>query len=196
MAYHRAVPQEIQPRNRAAWRRWLERNHASSPAVWLIVRKKGSRAEGVTHEEALEEALCFGWIDSKMNPIDADRYRVWLAPRKPRSIWSAANKRRVAELTRAGRMAEAGRAAVRVAKRNGLWNALEAVDSLLVPADLARALRAEPGAKRHFEAFPPSSRKIILEWIGTAKRPETRAKRIGETVRLAALNVRAPQGRQ
>ncbi len=193
MARSSEPPKEIHAREPASWRRWLERNHASSPAVWLVIRKKGSRAQGVTYEEAVEEALCFGWIDGKLNRLDAERYKLWFAPRKPRSVWSATNRRRVAELIRSARMTEAGLAAIEAAERDGSWNALDETDSLVVPPDLAKALRANPAAKRHFEAFPPSSRKVILYWIQSAKRPETRGKRIEETVRLAADNIRPGQ---
>lgn len=155
----------------------------------LVIRKMGSRMPGVSYEEAVEEALCFGWIDGKLNRLDAEHYKLWFAPRKPRSVWSAINKRRIEELIRTGRMTEA----IDVAKRSGSWNALDETDSLVVPPDLAKALKARPAAKRHFEAFPASSRKLILYWIRSAKRPETRAKRVAETVRLAADNMRVGQ---
>lgn len=186
-------PELVEAKDRAAWRRWLQRNHSSLSRVWLVIRKKGSRAQGVSYEEAVEEALCFGWIDGKLNRLDAEHYKLWFAPRKPRSVWSAINKRRVAELIRSGRMTEAGLVVIDVAKKDGSWTALEAVDSLVVPPDLAKALKAYPAAKRHLEAFPQSSRKVILYWIQSAKRPETRAKRIEETVRLAADNIRPGQ---
>jgi len=191
-----AEPKLVEVKDRAAWRRWLQKHHASSPSVWLAVRKKGAAKPGVSYEEAVEEALCFGWIDGTLNRLDGDYYKLWFAPRKRKSVWAANNKRRVEELIRTGRMTEAGLAVIEAAKRDGSWDSLEPVDSLAVPDDLAKALKANPAAKRNFEAFPPSSRKLVLFWIQSAKRPQTRAKRIAEAVRRAAENVRANHWRQ
>jgi uncharacterized protein YdeI (YjbR/CyaY-like superfamily) len=188
-----ADAERVDVRDRAAWRRWLQRHHDRPAGVWLVVAKKG-RA-GVSYGDAVEEALCFGWIDSTANPLDEGRYLLWMAPRKPKSVWSATNKRRVAALTRGGRMTDAGRAAIRTAKRNGSWDALTETDALVEPDDLAAALDADPRARRHWDAFPPSSRKMILHWVGSAKREETRRRRIEETARLAAENVRAAHPR-
>jgi uncharacterized protein YdeI (YjbR/CyaY-like superfamily) len=186
---------EVLAKDRAAWRRWLERHHATSGAVWLVLGKKGGGVRTVAYEEAVEEALCFGWIDSKPNPIDETRFKVWMAPRKPRSGWSRVNKRRIERLLAEGRVAPAGLAAVEAAKADGSWSRLDASDALTVPRDLAAALSAHPNARGHFDAFPPSTRRGILEWIDGAKRAETRAKRIAETARLAEENVRANQWR-
>jgi uncharacterized protein YdeI (YjbR/CyaY-like superfamily) len=183
----------VAPRNRAALRRWLAKHHARSTGVWLLVKKKGSAAPGVAYEDAVQEALCFGWIDSTAGRHDDDHYKMWFAPRKPRSIWSQSNKRRVEELTRRGLIEPPGQAAIDVARSNGSWDALTASDALEVPDDLAEALAANPPAREHFDAFPPSSRKQILWWIGSAKRPETRATRIARTATLAARNVRVNQ---
>jgi len=188
-------PELISARDRAAWRRWLERNHERTTGVWLELHKKGSRSASVTYEEAVLEALCFGWIDSKPNKLDEERYKLWMAPRKPRSVWSAINKRRVEELTAAGSMAPSGLTAVETAKANGSWKALEASDGLLVSEDLSAALAAVPDARSNFDGFPPGVRKQILEWINSAKRPGTRAKRVEETARLAGENIRANQWR-
>ena len=188
-------PELISARDRAAWRRWLERNHERTTGVWLELHKKGSRSASVTYEEAVLEALCFGWIDSKPNKLDEERYKLWMAPRKPRSVWSAINKRRVEELTAAGSMAPSGLTAVETAKANGSWKALEASDALLVSEDLSAALAAVPDARSNFDGFPPGVRKQILEWINSAKRPGTRAKRVEETARLAGENIRANQWR-
>jgi uncharacterized protein YdeI (YjbR/CyaY-like superfamily) len=190
-----ATAERVEAKDRATWRRWLRRNHTRPSGVWVVITRKG-RGAGLSLGEAVEEALCFGWIDSKPNKLDDDRFLLWIAPRKPKSVWSAINKRRIDELIASGRMTDAGLAAVEVAKRNGSWAALEEIDALILPEDLAAALDATPKAKAHFEAFPPSSKRIILEWIRTAKREETRAKRIAETVRLAADNVRANHWRQ
>jgi len=186
---------EVLARDRAAWRRWLERNHATSDAVWLILAKKGSSLRTVSYAEAVEEALCFGWIDSKANTVSADRYKLWMAPRKPGSGWSAVNKRRLERLLAEDLVAPAGLAAIEAAKADGSWARLDASHSLEVPRDLAAALAAYPSARGHFDAFPPSARRGILEWIDAAKRPETRARRVAETARLAEENVRPNQWR-
>jgi len=189
-----ADPQErptLQPKTRAGWRRWLSANHASSAGITLVVAKKGSGIAGISYEEAVEEAVCFGWIDSRTNSLDETRFRLQMTPRKPGSVWSIPNKRRVEKLIEEGRMAPAGQAKIEAAKRDGSWTRLEAIDRLEIPPDLRRALSANPKARRNFEAFNDSSKKVILYWITNAKRAETRKKRIEETVRLAAENIKA-----
>ena len=189
----RNATEEVFAKDRAAWRRWLEDHHATSPAVWLVLAKKRSVVQTVTYDEAVEEALCFGWIDSKANPVDGERYKLWVAPRKARSGWSAVNKRRIDRLVAEGRMASAGLAAIDAAKADGSWSKLDASHALNIPKDLAAALKAYPHGRRNFDAFPASARRGILQWIDGAKRPQTRAKRIEETARLANDNLRAHQ---
>ena len=181
----------VHPKTRREWRAWLARNHAASSGVWLVTYKRETGKPRVEYDEAVEEALCFGWIDSRTNKLDEKRSLLWMSPRKARSGWSRTNKERVERLERQGLMTEAGRAAVATAKENGAWAALDAVEALELPEDLARALAANPKANANYEAFPPSAKKVILTWIASAKRPETRAKRVEETVRLAAENIRA-----
>jgi uncharacterized protein YdeI (YjbR/CyaY-like superfamily) len=178
--------EELQPENRAAWRAWLAEHHGSSPGVWLIWHKKGTRRQGITLDEAVEEALCFGWIDSRLRPLTDGRSALRFTPRKPNSIWSRRNKQRVAALAAAGLMTDAGRRVVAAAKQDGSWDALDAVEDLRVPDDLALALAGNPAAEANFQAFTPSARKVALWWITSAKRPQTRARRVAETVRLAA----------
>jgi uncharacterized protein YdeI (YjbR/CyaY-like superfamily) len=173
----------------------LERHHTRSEGVWLISYKKASGKPRFEYEEAVEEALCFGWIDSKPNKLDNERSMLWFAPRKPGSGWSRPNKRRVEKLIRAGRMAPAGLARVESAKQDGSWSALDAIEALEIPPDLARAFATRRAARRYFDAFPRSVKRGILEWIANAKRPETRARRVEETVGLAAKNIRANQWR-
>ncbi|HEX9712147.1 MAG TPA: YdeI/OmpD-associated family protein [Actinomycetota bacterium] len=180
----------IDTKDRAAWRRWLERNHRKASAVWLIRPKKGSARTSVSYDESVEEALCFGWIDAKTRSVDDEHYLHLFTPRRPRSEWSASNKKRVAALTRAGLITPAGLAAIETAKRNGSWNALDGVEALTMPEDLAASLAGNARAKRHFDAFSPSTRKGFLAWIAKAKRPETRAKRVAATVRLSARNIK------
>lgn len=173
-----------------AWRAWLRRNHATARRVWLISYKTSTGKRGLSYDEAVEEALCFGWIDSLAKSLDAQRSMQLYTPRRPRSAWSGLNKRRVERLIAEGRMTAAGLASIEVAKRNGAWTAGDAAESLIVPPDLRKALTAAKATK-NFAAFSPSSRRAILYWIDSAKRPETRAKRIAQTARMAAKKLRA-----
>ncbi len=185
----------IQAEDRATWRSWLEANHATAPGAWLVTWRPGRGRPVLDYEAAVEEAICFGWVDSRPGRVDDDRARLYFAPRKPRSAWSASNKARVERLLAAGRMAPAGIAAVERGKANGMWEHLDAVERGEVPGDLARALAAHPPAAENFAAFPRSVRRAILEWIAAARRPETRSARIEETATLAARNERANQWR-
>jgi uncharacterized protein YdeI (YjbR/CyaY-like superfamily) len=156
--------------------------------VWLIWRKKGTGHQPIRLDEAIREALCFGWIDSAVRPAGDGKSALLFTPRRPGSTWSRLNKQRVAALTAQGRMADAGRRVVAAAQGDGSWYALDAVENLHVPDDLAQALAACPAAQVNFSGFAPSTRKLTLWWIESAKRPQTRARRIAETVRLAADN--------
>jgi uncharacterized protein YdeI (YjbR/CyaY-like superfamily) len=182
----------IEPRTREEWRAWLEANHATSPGVWLAIGKKGFTVTTLTYEEAVREALAFGWIDSVVNRLDAERFKQLMTPRKKGSIWARSNKQRVEQLIAEGRMTPAGREVIEAAKADGSWYSLDDVEALLVPEDLATALAADPPAAANFDAFSASARKMILYWIAEAKRPETRAKRIGQTV-AAAREGRSPR---
>lgn len=186
-------PNAIQPKDRVEWRAWLAEHHARDEGVWLITHKKSSGKPRIDYEAAVEEALCFGWVDSKPGKLDDERTMLYFAPRKPRSGWARPNKERVARLIAAGLMQPAGLAKVEAAQRDGSWSALDAVEALEVPADLAAALDARLGARAHWEAFPRSAKRGILEWIANARTPATRAKRVDETARLAADNRRANQ---
>lgn len=189
-------PNSVHPKSRAAWRKWLEENHNRTEGVWLIIYKKATGKPRVDYAEAVEDALCFGWIDSKGNKLDDQRSMLWMAPRKAKTGWSKLNKDRIEKLVKAGFMAPAGLAKVESAKKDGSWNALDAVAALEIPPDLARAFSKNKTAKENFEAFPRSVRGGILQWILSAKKPETRAKRIEETVTKAEKNIRANQWRQ
>jgi len=182
----------IEPANREEWRSWLQEHHASS-GVWLAVGKKGGRVTTLTYDEAVEEALCFGWIDSTVNRLDDDRFRQLFTPRKPNSSWAPSNKARVARLIAEGRMTPAGMVVVEAAKRDGSWDLLEDVENLVMPEDLLAALAATPGASAGFATLPESQRKMALYWIQTAKRAETRTNRIDRTVQ-ASLEGRSPVG--
>ncbi len=181
---------------RDEWRDWLAEHHATDKAVWLVIHKKASTEPSVTYDEAVEEALCFGWIDSRGNKMDDMKYRLIFTPRKRGSVWAATNKARVERLIAEGRMTPAGLALIEAAKADGSWDALNHVDALELPDDLLGALAANDDAQRYFDAFPDSAKRAILFWVTSAKRPETRAKRIAESVELASRNIRAPQPRQ
>lgn len=171
------------------WRAWLAA--ARETSVWLVIRRKGSAVPGVRIHEAMEQALCFGWIDSKALRRDAESTYLCFTPRKPGSTWSRVNRERVARLTAAGLMTPAGQAVVDLARRTGTWEVLAEAQDGVVPPDLRTALDADAVSARYFAEFPPSSRRLILEWIARAKRPETRQRRIATTVALARENRRA-----
>ncbi len=181
----------VEADDRATWRAWLEANHATVRGAWLVTWLPRSRQVGLDYESAVEEALCFGWVDSTGGRIDDERGKLYFAPRKTRSPWAATNKARVERLIRDGRMAPAGLAAIERAKANGSWEVYDSVERLEVPRDLATALEALPGATANFSAFPPSARKMQLAWVALAQRPETRAARIATVAEAAARNERA-----
>jgi uncharacterized protein YdeI (YjbR/CyaY-like superfamily) len=188
-------PYNVLCRTRAEWRAWLAANHDTSTGIWLVTFKKASGQPAPSYNDIVEEALCFGWVDSKPGKVDTERTMLYISPRKPKSGWAKPNKIRVAKLIATGQMTPAGQAVIDLAIQNGTWTMLDAIEELICPADLALALQANPTAAMYFEAFPPSTQKGIYQWIIQAKRPETRAKRVAETVQLAASNVRANQYR-
>jgi uncharacterized protein YdeI (YjbR/CyaY-like superfamily) len=183
----------VHPETRAEWRAWLEEHHTRKEGVWLVSYKKHTGRPRIEYAESVEEALCFGWVDSKPNKLDDERSLLWFAPRKPGSGWARPNKERVERLLAAGRMAPAGLAKVAAAKADGSWSSLDAVEALEMPPDLAETLAANGEARERWDAFPRSVKRGILEWIQNAKRPETRRKRVEETATLAAQNLRANQ---
>ncbi len=183
----------VHPADRGQWRAWLEANHATARGAWLVSFRRATGRPRVEYEEAVEEALCFGWVDSLARGLDDERSRLLFTPRRPRSGWARTNKERIARLEAAGLLAPAGRAVVEAARADGSWSALDDVENLVEPPDLCAALDADPDARAHWDGFPPSARRNILAWIQGARRPETRAKRIAQTARLAAQGVRANQ---
>ena len=188
-------PNSVHPKSRAEWRKWLRDNHTQQEGVWLILFKKASGKPRVTYDEVVEEALCFGWVDSKGNKLDDERSMLWMAPRKPGSNWSRLNKTRVEKLFADGQIHAAGLTKIEAAKKDGSWNALDKVEDLEIPPDLEKALKANSDAWVYFDEFPRSAKRGILEWIMNTKKPETRAKRIAETAEQAAKNIRANQWR-
>lgn len=176
--------------NRGSWRIWLQNNHALSTGVWLAVSKKKSSTPAVLYDEAVEEALCFGWIDSQLQRADEDSYLLWMSPRKPGSIWSLNNKRRIEKLMGKGLMTAAGLQKINAAKKDGSWEVINDIETLTIPEDLQQAFERNVQAKKNFTSFPASSKKMFLFWILSAKQPKTRAKRIQQTVALAAQNIK------
>lgn len=180
----------------AKWRDYLAEHHEKSTNTWLVIYKKDSGVPSLTYEEARDEALCFGWVDSKPNKRDADSYYLFFARRNPKSNWSRVNKERIAALKKANKLAPAGAAMVAEAIKRGTWDALNDVEDLIVPEDMVSACDAAGGdARANWDKFPPSAQRGILEWIFNAKTAATRAKRISETVEKAAKNERANQYR-
>lgn len=183
-------------RTRNDWRKWLEKNHETEKSVWLIIYHKNCNIESVYYDEAVEEAICFGWIDSIAHKRDEESKFQFFAQRKPKSNWSKANRERAEKMIKQGLMTSSGQKLIDFAKETGAWEALVDVQNSVIPEDLQNQLNKNKTALKNFLAFPPSSKRIILEWILNAKKDETRQKRIEETVRLAADNIKANHYRQ
>jgi len=175
-------------KDRKAWRAWLSKNYAKQKGIWLVYYKKHTAKPSIPYEDAVQEALCFGWIDSTVRKIDEERYMQLFTPRKKGSNWSDLNKRRVKTLVEQGLMTEAGLRKIEEAKKDGSWRNLDAVEKLKVPPDLLKALSANSKAKKNFEGLSSSRKKQFLYWIASAKTEVTRKKRIAETVRLIEEN--------
>ena len=175
------------------WRKWLIENHAQEKNLWLIIYHKNCSTPSVYYDEAVDEALCFGWVDSLVNKRDEESYYQYFAKRSPKSNWSRVNKDKVERLLKENRMAPAGLEMIEIAKSSGTWTALDDVENLIIPDDLGEALDLLPPARENFEAFPRSVKRGILEWLFNAKRPATRTKRIKEISEKAQRNERANQ---
>jgi len=182
---------DFHPLVRQEWREWLEKNHDKFDGIWFVYFKKSANKSRVTYDEAVEEALCFGWIDSLPRKIDDNRSKLLFTTRKPKSVWSKLNKTRIEKLIANGAMTEIGLAKIEAAKADGSWNALDASDNLEIAGDLQRAFAANKAAGKNFQAFTDSVKKVILQWINNAKRTETRQQRIKETIQMAEQNLRA-----
>jgi uncharacterized protein YdeI (YjbR/CyaY-like superfamily) len=174
--------------DRQVWRSWLATNHRTAIDVWLVYYKVRSGKPSVQYAEAVKEALCFGWIDSKVKSLDAERYQQIFTPRKPKSVWSKLNKQYIEELLQQGLMTAAGIEKIEQAKQDGSWTSLDEIEALVIPTDLADALSVDETARRNFASFSNSAKKTIFYWISSAKRPETRAERIAKTVAAATVN--------
>lgn len=178
--------EEVLINTREEWRQWLEDSHQSAQSVWIICNTKKSGLPAVGWSELVEEALCFGWIDSTRKTIDEGSFKQLFSRRKPNSTWSRINKEKVQKLIDDGLMKEAGHACIRVAKENGSWIILDTVEDLIVPEDLNEAFKEYPGSEEYFQSLSKSMKKMMLQWIVLAKRPETRKKRIDEIAENAA----------
>lgn len=176
----------LTPPTRAEWRNWLASQPDRREGLWVVYRKKSSSVEGPDYDDLVEEALCFGWIDSQYRRVDDDRAIQWFSPRRKGGVWSATNKERIERLVASGQMTEAGRAAIDAARADGSWSQTDEVDALIVPSDLEAALAANTQARAGYEALGDSVKRQYLWWIHTAKRETTRAKRIAETVNRLA----------
>ena len=181
----------ITPKSRSDFRIWLKKNYKRTTSVWVVIYKISSGKVNLTASDVAEEALCFGWIDSVPGKIDSEKYKLRISPRKPTSAWSAVNKIRVKMLITSKLMMPPGLAKIKLAKRNGSWNKLNASDRFEIPKELSAGLKKNKKAGEFFHSMAPSSRRAILEWINAAKKMDTRIKRIKETVHLAARGIRA-----
>lgn len=170
------------PQSKENWRRWLEDNHQSKQSIWLVYYTKQSQIPSISWREAVDEALCFGWIDSTTKKVDDSSFIQYFSRRKPKSIWSKINKVIVQSLIDTKRMTKAGFESIEIAKQNGSWTILDEVEELIIPNDLEIAFKKYNGAKDYFISLSKSTRKILLSWIVLAKRKETRQKRITEVV--------------
>lgn len=176
---------------RAAWRAWLEVNHLRERGVWLCSWRAATGRPSCPYPEAVEEAICFGWVDSTVTVLDDDRTLQLMTPRQPKSTWTRLNRQRAASMEDAGLMADAGRRAVETARQNGWWTIYDPVEDLVEPTDLTVALDADADARRQWDLFPPSARKVMLWWVISAVRATTRQQRIATVVAKAAIGERA-----
>ena len=181
------------PANRKKWRAWLQKHHDKKQAVWLVFYKQKTGVATISWSDAVDEALCFGWIDSKKKPVDEEKYIQFFSRRKTKGTWSKINKQKIEQLIAAGMMMPAGFASIEAAKQNGSWAILDDVEELGIPADLELAFNAHPGSGDFFSGLSRSAKKSILQWLVLAKRPETRQKRITELAELAAKKQKPKQ---
>lgn len=183
------------PKDQQEWREWLQSNHHKKQSVWIIYYKKKSKIPTVTYSEAVDEALCFGWIDSKSKPIDNEKFMQFFSKRKAKSVWSRINKDKIERLTSEGRMTKAGFDSIEIAKQNGSWTILDEAEALIIPSDLDDEFKKRPDAQSYFLSLSRSDKRNILQWLTLAKRQETRQKRISEIADLAEQRLKPKQFR-
>jgi len=183
--------QQLYTQTRSEWRKWLEENHNIQKGVWFIFYKKRTDKTSVSYSDAVEEALCFGWIDSVSRKLDEEHHMLMFTPRKPKSPWSGINKERIKKIIKEGRMTNWGAIKIEQAKKDGSWTLYDEIEEIRIPPDLAKQLNLNIKAKDNFSNFAPNIKKGILWWIKSAKTQETRKKRIDKTSAMAAKNLRA-----
>jgi len=183
------------PKSRSDWRKWLVKNHETKQSVWLLFYNKKSEKESISWSDAVDEALCFGWIDSKKQKIDEFSYRQYYSKRKPDSTWSKINKEKIKQLVKNGLMTKSGLKSIEIAKQNGSWTILDEVEQLIVPKDLKEVLTSYNNAFEYFDSQSKSSKKMLLYWVASAKRSKTRQKRIEEIAELASIGQKPKQFR-
>lgn len=183
------------PKSQTDWRNWLEKNHQLKQSIWVVFYKKSTKIASISWSEAVDEALCFGWIDSTKKTIDAERYMQYFTKRKPNSIWSKVNKDKIEYLTSKKLIREAGYIAIETAKKNGSWFIMDDVEALILPKALKEEFDKRKGALEYYESLSNSAKKILLSWIVLAKRPETKQKRIIEIAENASMNTKPKQFR-
>jgi len=183
------------PKSRTEWRKWLEKNHQSEQSVWLVYYKSATKMASLSWSDAVDEALCFGWIDSTKKTIDEERYMQYFSRRKPNSMWSKINKEKVAKLIENNLMSKAGFDSIAIAKQNGSWTILDEVEALVIPTDLKEELANHKGAMEYFDSLSKSAKKILLHWVYFAQRTETRQKRILDIAESASKNLKPKQFR-
>ena len=181
------------PTSRKKWRLWLQQNHSSKQAVWLVFHNKASKKTTISWSEAVDEALCFGWIDSKKISINKEQSHQFFSKRKPKSTWSKINKGKIVQLIDKGMMTNAGFEIIETAKQNGSWTILDEVEELIIPKDFEAELNTNANAREYFLSLSKSVRKAMLQWLVLAKRQETRQKRIAEIVKLAGKKQKPKQ---
>lgn len=187
--------EQFYPKSQTEWRQWLQENHLSKPSVWLIFYKKKSEQPRISWSEAVDEALCFGWIDSVKKKLDDERSIQFFSKRKPNGTWSKINKAKVEQLIASGKMMDAGHSIILTAKQNGSWSILDDVEELIIPKDLEKEFKRRPGSKDYFLSLSKSVKKMMLQWIVLAKQEETRQKRINEIAELASQKLKPKQFR-
>ncbi|MGB4774855.1 MAG: YdeI/OmpD-associated family protein [Daejeonella sp.] len=181
------------PSNKQQWREWLQENHAKKQSVWLILYKMKSGMPTISWSEAVDEALCFGWIDSKAKPVDGEKYMQFFSKRKDLSTWSKVNKEKVRKFIDDGSMTSAGLESIEIAKQNGSWIILDEVEAFIIPTDLEKEFETKQGSKEFFLGLSKSVRKSMLQWLVLAKRQETRQKRLIEIAELAGKKLKPKQ---
>lgn len=183
------------PTNKAEWRNWLKENHLKEDSIWLIFYKKSAPKPNLSWSEAVDQALCFGWIDSTKKSIDSEKYMQYYCKRKPKSNWSKINKEKVKSLVEQGLMEEAGYKSIDIAKENGSWTLLDKVEALVIPVDLEEEFANYKGAMKYYDSLSKSAKKGLLYWVISAKRTATRQNRILEIAKNASNNLLPKQFR-